>query len=62
MSTDKLKLKDFDPATYLDTAEARAEYIRLAKAKGNSTEIQSALADVARAVAQHQKATPPNSN
>ncbi len=42
-------LTDFDPADYLDTAEARAAYLTEAMASGDAAHIADALGVVARA-------------
>ena len=42
-------LVDFDPVDFLDTPEARAEYINAALEEGTEDELREALATVARA-------------
>ncbi|MGJ8685856.1 MAG: addiction module antidote protein, partial [Spongiibacteraceae bacterium] len=46
----KLELSEFDASEYLDSDEARAEYLRLALDSGDNAEFLRALGDVAKAV------------
>lgn len=44
-----IELADYDPAEFLDTAEARAEYVSVIMEDGDAEELREALATVARA-------------
>ena len=43
------KITEFDPAEYLDTEEAREDYLACASEEGTPEEILKAISDVARA-------------
>ena len=44
-----IELADYDPAEFLDTAEARAEYVSIIMQDGDPAELREALDAVARA-------------
>lgn len=50
MTKEKLELSDFDAADYLNTAEARAEYLRLSYKSGDKAEFLEALDTIARSI------------